>query len=388
LKITRIETFVVKIPRHDRFGGQADSPQTFAGSDYYFESDWREVYSRKTESLLIRVSTDEGIHGWGESQSPIVPEAAGTIIDRLLGPMALGHDPRDTSALWDRMYGSMNVRGQLSGFMLDAINGLDIAFWDIKGKAADKPVAELLGGPLWRKFPAYVSGIRATTDPARAVLAAEHFADGFAGVKLYLGRGVSQDIAQAHAVRKHVGDDKRLMADLFWKYTLAQAEELGRALGDMGIEWIESPLPPEEIRDHAKLAASLDIPVAVGEPLRTRFQFLDWFERRALDIAQPDIVRCGITEGRRITELAAARNIPVAFHLGVCLGIGIAATWQLAAATPGYMILEHQPPMIELSNQFLTEPLRFDHGQAVLPEKPGLGIDVNLDALGRWVGKR
>src|SRR5262245_59977156 len=114
MKITRIETFTVKIPRHDRFGGRPEEPQAFPESDYYFESDWREVYSRKTETLLIRVSTDEGIHGWGESQSPIVPEVAKTIIERLLTPMLLGHDPLCTSALWNRMYESMNVRGQLS----------------------------------------------------------------------------------------------------------------------------------------------------------------------------------------------------------------------------------------------------------------------------------
>jgi galactonate dehydratase len=384
MKITKIETFVLKIPRHDRFGGQAETPQTFPGSDYYFESDWREVYSQKTESLLIRVSTDQGIHGWGESQSPIVPEVAATIIQRLLGPMVLGHDPTDTAALWDRMYESMNVRGQLGGFMLDAISGLDIAFWDIKGKAAGKSVAQLLGGPLWRTCPVYISGIRATTDPARAALAGQYFADGFAAVKLYLGRGLREDIAQAQTVREAVGAGKRLMADLFWKYKVAEARELGQALWGMNVEWMESPLPPELIAEHAALAESVEIPLAVGEPLRTRFQFQDWFDRRALDVAQPDIARSGISESQRICDLAAARKIPVAFHLGVCLGIGIAATWQLAAATRGYTILEHQPPMLELSNQFLTEPLHMEAGQAVLPDKPGLGVDVNVDALRKW----
>jgi L-alanine-DL-glutamate epimerase-like enolase superfamily enzyme len=384
MKITGIETFVVKIPRHDRFGGQPEQPRCFADSDYYFETDWREVYSRKTESLLIRVTTDEGIQGWGESQSPIVPEVASTIIERLLAPMVLGHDPRDTDGLWDRMYESMNVRGHTGGFMLDAISGLDLAFWDIKGKAVGKSIARLLSDSVAVRLPMYVSGIRASSNVARAELAASHFDDGFAAVKLYLGRGVAADIDQAQSVRRRVAD-RRLMSDLFWKYSLAEALELGRALQDLGFEWVESPLAPEEIAGHRRLAESLDIAVAVGEPLRTRFQFLDWFRGRALDIAQPDIVRSGITEGLRISRLAAENGIPVAFHLGVCLGIGIAATWQVAAATPNYTILEHQPPMLELSNQFLAEPLLIDHGEAVIPDKPGLGVEVNLDALSRWV---
>src|SRR5436189_214210 len=108
MKITKIETFLVKVSVHDRFGGQAAKPQTFSNSDYYFEAEWNEIYSRKTESLLIRVETDEGLYGWGESQSPITPEVAKAIIDRMLAPMLVGHDPRQTTVLWDRMYKMMN----------------------------------------------------------------------------------------------------------------------------------------------------------------------------------------------------------------------------------------------------------------------------------------
>jgi L-alanine-DL-glutamate epimerase-like enolase superfamily enzyme len=384
MKISRIQTLVVKAPVHDRFGGQTSSPLTFPGTDYYFESEWREVYSRKSEALLVRIDTEEGLHGWGESQAPIMPEVAKIIIDRLLAPLLIGCDPRQTNVLWDRMYNAMRARGHTTSFMLDAISGIDIALWDIKGKAAGESVASMLGGPFTSALPGYISGLRAPTDEGRAELAARYFGEGYVAIKLYLGRGIEEDLAHARAVRQKVGNGKRIMSDLFWNYTLPEAERLGRALQELGVEWIESPLAPEDIRAHSKLADALQVSIAVGEPLRTRYQFLEWFERRALDIAQPDVARCGLTEGKRISDLASAWHIPVAFHLGVSLGVAIAATWQLAAAVPNFYILELEPPMLELSNHFLTEQLRIESGQAVLPKGPGLGIDVNMDALREW----
>ena len=381
MKIDRIRAFVVKMPYHDRFGGQTNGPLMFPGSDYYFEDDWREVYAGRTQTVLVRVDTDEGLYGWGESQAPIVPEAAYSIIEHLLGPMLLGEDPRQAERLRDKMYRSMNVRGHFTGFMVDAISGLDIALWDIKAKAAGEPLVRLLGGPLRDRLPAYVSGIRAPSADARAELAVELFAEGYSAMKLYLGHGVEADVAQAKAVRNRVGPRARLLADVFWVYSLESALRLGRELQDLGVEWIESPLPPEDIAGHAELARELDMNVAVGEALRTRHQFAEWLARDALDIAQPDLARCGISEGRRIVDLAAAHHRPVALHLGVCLGVAMVATWQMAAAAPGFYIQEHHPPMLDLSNRFLTTPLRMERDGLVVPMVPGHGGDVDLGAL-------
>ena len=384
MKIDRIRAFVAKIPYHDRFGGQTKSPPTFSGSDYYFEDDWREVYATRSQTVLVRIDTDEGLYGWGESQAPIVPEAAFSVIEELLGPMLLGADPREVERLWDKMYRSMNGRGHFTGFMVDAISGLDIALWDIKAKAAGEPLVRLLGGPFRDRLPAYLSGIRAPSDEARAEIAAKHLADGYAAVKLYMGHGIEADLAQATAVRKRVGPGARLMADVFWVYSLEAALRLGRALQSLGVEWIEAPLQPEDIAGHAALAQELDMNVAIGEPLRTRYQFAEWLRRDALDIAQPDLARCGITEGRRIVDLAAAYHRPVALHLGVCLGVGMVATWHMAAALPGFYIQEHQPPMLELSNRFLTTPLRMERDGLVVPMVPGHGADVDLAGLAAY----
>lgn len=388
MKIDRIRAFVVKMPYHDRFGGQTNGPLMFPGSDYYFEDDWREVYAGRTQTVLVRVDTDEGLYGWGESQAPIVPEAAYSVIEHLLGPMLLGEDPRQAERLRDKMYRSMNVRGHFTGFMVDAISGLDIALWDIKAKAAGEPLVRLLGGPLRDRLPAYVSGIRAPSADARAELAVELFAEGYSAMKLYLGHGVEADVAQAKAVRNRVGPRARLLADVFWVYSLESALRLGRELQDLGVEWIESPLPPEDIAGHAELARELDMNVAVGEALRTRHQFAEWLDRDALDIAQPDLARCGISEGRRIVDLAAAHHRPVALHLGVCLGVAMVATWQMAAAAPGFYIQEHHPPMLDLSNRFLTTPLRMERDGLVVPMVPGHGGDVDLGALSVYTARQ
>jgi len=388
MKIDRIRAFVVKMPYHDRFGGQTNGPLMFPGSDYYFEDDWREVYAGRTQTVLVRVDTDEGLYGWGESQAPIVPEAAYSVIEHLLGPMLLGEDPRQAERLRDKMYRSMNVRGHFTGFMVDAISGLDIALWDIKAKAAGEPLVRLLGGPLRDRLPAYVSGIRAPSADARAELAVELFAEGYSAMKLYLGHGVEADVAQAKAVRNRVGPRARLLADVFWVYSLESALRLGRELQGLGVEWIESPLPPEDIAGHAELARELDMNVAVGEALRTRYQFAEWLDRDALDIAQPDLARCGISEGRRIVDLAAAHHRPVALHLGVCLGVAMVATWQMAAAAPGFYIQEHHPPMLDLSNRFLTTPLRMERDGLVVPMVPGHGGDVDLGALSVYTARQ
>ena len=390
MKISRVHTTVVKIPHHDRFAGQAARPVTFPHSDYYFEDEWREVYSRNVESLFVRVETDEGVHGWGECQAPIVPEAAQAIVDRLLGPMLLGEDPLQTDELFERMFTSMNVRGHTTGFMLDAIAGVDIALWDIKGKALNQPIGRLLaeGDPVRERLPLYVSGLRADGPQAKADLAEQYFKEGYAAVKVFLGRGVETDIQIAETLRQQLGPQRRLLSDLLWSYGYADALRLGEVLENCRFEWIEAPLGVEDVDSHARLARALGVIVAGGEALRSFQQFADWIEQGALGIVQPDVARCGLTGARRVARLARKSSLPVAFHVGVCLGIAMAATWHLAAATANFYLQEHQPPPFEYSNRFFREGLAISGGEAIVPDRPGLGIDVDTDALMREMRTR
>lgn len=367
----------------DRFGSQHTDPAALAGGLYHFEKEWNEVHPTVSQCVLVYIETDEGLHGWGECQAPIAPEATREIIDQLLGPMILSADPHAVNFLWNRMYRSMAGRGQITGFMLDAMAGIDIALWDIKGKAAGVPVFRLLGGPCRQRLPLYVSGLRGTTHRSRISMAKDFYKQGYAAIKIYIGRGAEADLSFLKSLREAIGPDKRLLTDAQWSYTEAEAERVGRGLEELGVEWFETPVLPENVKGHARLASALQIAVTAGESMRTRFDFREWFEQGALDIAQPDIARCGITEGRRIAEMAEAYHVPIAFHLGMSLGVANAATWHVAAAIQNFYIQEIHPPLVELSNRFFREPLEIERGEAVLPNRPGLGIDVDRDALAK-----
>jgi galactonate dehydratase len=156
---------------------------------------------------------------------------------------------------------------------------------------------------------------------------------------------------------------------------------LGRRLEKAGAMWYEAPIEPEDARGNAELARSLDLPVANGETLRTRLEFLPWLELRALDIAQPDIGRCGITEGLAIIDLAEAFHIPVALHIGMASPVMIAATLQVAAASPQVDMVEFQPVVLEAANRLLKKPIHCEGGRMRVPEGPGLGIEIDEAAL-------
>ena len=168
MKITKVETVLVRIPMLDRFGGQKSGPEALAGGLYHFEKEWNEVHPLVSQCVLVCVETDAGLHGWGECQAPIAPEATREIIDQLLGPMILGADPHAVNSIWERMYRSMAGRGQITGFMLDAMAGIDIALWDIKAKLAGLRVALwTVDDPVWIER-ARATGVEAliTNDPA------------------------------------------------------------------------------------------------------------------------------------------------------------------------------------------------------------------------------
>jgi L-alanine-DL-glutamate epimerase-like enolase superfamily enzyme len=388
LKIERLDIYIIKVDQHDRFGAQAQEPQTLGGSRYYFETEWREEYSTQSQSCFIRIETDNGLVGWGEAQAPLVPEVAGSLVRELLGPIVLGMDPRQPEVVYDKLYHSMNVRGHTTGFMLDAMAGIDLALWDIKGRAYNAPVCEVLGGPFRTRLPAYISGIRGASIEARVELSRKAAASGYSGVKAYLGRGLSRDEAEIRALRAGLDAETSIETDWFWKYDRSDALRLGRIADELRLAWIESPLDPEDIAGHAALAQALDTPIAVGEPLRTTRQFLEWCRHEALDIAQPDILRTGITEGKKIADLVHAHHRTIAPHSSIFLGTGTAATWHLSAAIPNFRVQEHQPPSFEITNRFIEPAMQVVHGELVVPLGPGLGVSVNEQKIASSVAQQ
>jgi len=182
-------------------------------------------------------------------------------------------------------------------------------------------------------------------------------------------------------VREAVGESTTLLCDLLWRYRLDEALRIGRILDSEGYEWLEAPLPPEDLAGHRKLVQALDVPIAIGEAMRSIYEFQPWLESESLEITQPDVVRMGLTAARKLAALAEARRIPVAPHVGVCTAIGMAATWQFAASIPNFLIQEYQFELLQTANGILKSPLTTDSGELKVPTDPGLGIEVDEEKL-------
>jgi L-alanine-DL-glutamate epimerase-like enolase superfamily enzyme len=375
MNITSVEAIPVRVRRDEAYLGAL--PPGAGDAAYFLRPPYRALYSAHFETTFVKIATDEGVVGWGEALAPVAPEVVATIVAQLLAPVLRGRDPLAGDVLWGTMYDLMRERGHGGGFMLDAISACDIALWDLRGKILGVGVHTLLGGPHLRRVPCYVSGLPRPSDAERAALAADWQEKGFDAFKLAAGHGVEADAASLAALRERLGPAATLLLDAHWVYTLDEAVTLGRRLEGLGVAVFEAPLNPEDLDAHVRLADALAVAVAIGETERTRYQFRPWLERRGADLLQPDVGRTGISELVKIAHMAEAFNIPVAPHQSVGLGVCIAASIQAAAAIPNLWMLEYQPPVFELANTLLVEPLVCAAGAFHLPEGPGLGVAVD-----------
>lgn len=376
MKITDVIAYSVKYPQDYLL----TQPRT-AGGDYFLRPGFPTVYSANNECLLVRVETDAGLVGWGEALAPVVPEAVGTIVVKLLRPLILGADPGDVEVLWNRMYDSMRVRGHLTGFFVDAVSAVDIALWDLFGQMTKQPVSRLLGGRHRASVRVYHSGVFGGTREARVESARSLVAQGYNALKLHMGYSPEEDVATVAAIREAVGPNVALMLDGHWKYSVGEALAIGQKIEPYDVLFFEAPIVPEDTAGHAELARSLRVPIAIGEGERTRWQFLGLLQARALDVAQPDVGRTGLTEGRRIAVLAEAFNVPVAPHVSTGLGIRFAATLHYSAAIGNFLILEYQGKLLESINASLTTPIAVEASQIAVPDGPGLGVTLDEAAL-------
>jgi L-alanine-DL-glutamate epimerase-like enolase superfamily enzyme len=376
MKIESVDVYVCKFNQHYKIRGVQETPGLIEQTDYYFEPYWCQIYSRKMETCLIKITADNGLSGWGEAQAPILPEIAGSIVRLLLGPFLLGRDPLQHEKLYSQMFQMMEVRGHGNSFFHDAIAAIDIALWDLKGKYYGAPVFELLGGAYFLELPAYVSGLRQATLEEQAAKAKEFVSQGFQGVKLILGQGLDRDIHIVETIRSAMGPDAELYVDLLWKYSLPEMIQLEHRLVEQKVGFLEAPMPPNDLASHRMFSQRTRVPVAVGEQFRTVHEIAPWIESGAAHYIQPDVARCGITALLRIAELARAHHMKVAPHLGISSCVGMAATLQVSASLPHFLIQEFQLDMYEEQKKMLEEPLRIEHGKLVVPQSPGLGIEV------------
>jgi D-galactarolactone cycloisomerase len=352
----------------------------------------RAWYDTRT-AMVVEIETDTGLIGWGECYGPARMTAA---VVQSVTPWLIGEDPLRTDYLWQMIYARLRDHGQ-KGVVIEGLSGIDIALWDIKGKHFGVPAHRLLGGPLRTEVQAYATGLyrRKSGDPLRylAEEAAGYVAEGFKAVKLKVGFGVEEDAAVTRAVREAIGPDVALMVDANHAYDAVAAIRLGRLIEPYDIGWFEEPVPPEDLAGYRAVKAALSIPVAGGECEFTRYGFRDVLTSQAIDIIQPDTCAAGgLSECKKIADMAEAFGIRYNPHVWGT-GIAIAASLQLLAVLPTHTPTSLAPlqPMLEfdrtehpIRQAILKRPIEHQGGIVRIPDGPGLGIEVDREALARF----
>lgn len=345
--------------------------------------------------VLVEVICDDGTTGWGECLGPAGPNAA---IVAAYKPWLIGQDPLETEKLWAQLYNGLRDQGQ-RGLTVTALSGIDVALWDIKGKHFGVPISTLLGGRFRDSVRAYATGffkldgIDRVDDAARQ--AAQYRAEGFHATKVKIGFDPMEDLRVIAAVREAIGPDMGLMIDGNHGYDAIEAIAVGRKAAEYDICWFEEPVAPEQLDAYRAVRAGQPIPLAGGETWHTRWGMREPIEQHCVDIIQPDIGGCGgFTEGRRIADFASVHGVRVIPHVwGTAVQIAAALQF-MAAMVPDPMRNRPIEPILEFDrteNPFrqaiVTTALEAQAGVITIPNGPGLGIEINRDALREFAPK-
>lgn len=342
--------------------------------------------------LVVRVSTDAGISGIGEVDSS--PLAAKAVIE---GPFShsltsglrellIGQDPLQTEYLWYRMYNS-NIYSGRRGIAIHAMSGIDIALWDIKGKFFQQPIWKLLGGGFHERIRCYASSLFGST-PKETGERARRFRDmGFTAMKFGwapMGKNEKTDIALVREARQGIGDENDLMIDAGLVWDAKTAIQRARAFSEYDVFWLEEPLRPDDYQGYRRLTAATEMRIAAGEEESERNSYIELMDRGQIDVVQIDLTRCGgFTEAMKIASLAYDRGLPVVNH-GFSTYINVAAALHFLNSIPNSFIAEY---VVEegttLRDSLTRERIAACDGFLQIPEEPGLGMELNEDAISR-----
>lgn len=385
MKITRVISHVL----------QYDMPEVLGYSQQYYD---------KRTAHLVEVQTDEGITGWGECFGPgNVAIANKAIVEQVIQPMVLGHDPMDRDVIWHKVYNLLRDHGQ-KGMPLQSLSGVDIALWDIAGKVAGLPLHKLIGGAHRSDVACYGYGMMLRDEPIDDL--ARRFEDeaaaikemGFVATKMKTGMGPKPDVKLCEAVRRGVGDDFDFMVDANHAYTTSDAFYVGRALDELGAYWFEEPIAPEDLDGYRELRAGLSVNISGGEAEFNRWGWRSILENRGLDIAQPEVCALGgISEYLRVLALCHAHFTPVINHVWGS-AISVATNLQLLGAMPALPgglhpwepLLEFDTTDNKFRDNLLAKPLdiqgqvKNNAGRVAIPTDPGIGVEPDMDFIDHY----
>lgn len=394
LKITNVETLILRSPAAPGKSEDEFVSMTPLGAMTGTKGLWNRLERGETvrqggyrQTLLVKITTDQGVVGWGESHSVMTPRAVATIIADLFKPVIMGEDARRIEAIWEKMYSTQRLRGYGTGYFTRAMAGIDIALWDIVGKASGLPVYQLLGGKFRDRIPTY-QGVGGGAPSEVAENVQKLLEIGYTVQKMSLAKGRGEqirDVNRVVAAAEVLKDHGEILVDSLGGYTLAEASRVGRILDAQGnVGWWEDVLMPEDFEGMAILASEMDMPICAGEQYSNRFQFAELFDRRACDIINPDTSRIGITETKRIAILADVKNILFSPHSSMGSAPYRASAIHLCASCPNAVILEGgESYKREFGDQILKTRLPYSPGYVEVPDLPGLGFDFDETELAK-----
>ncbi|HXU41366.1 MAG TPA: mandelate racemase/muconate lactonizing enzyme family protein [Burkholderiales bacterium] len=340
----------------------------------------------KRDAVVVKITTDEGVTGWGEAHHGRAHTTVAKLIETTLQQLIRGMEVHNVVGVWEKMYRyQLASHGMGAGACL-AISGIDMALWDIRGKALGLPLYRLLGGTR-RAIPAYAGGVSLGYQPPAQLIeeAKKSIDQGYKAIKLRLGDSPKKDIERVRAIRKAFGDGIVILTDANIGCSVEDVRQLMPALDELNIGWLEEPFPAHDYRSYREARSFGRTPLAAGENHYTRFEFDRVIEDGAITILQPDLSKSGgITECLRIAAMASAWKLPIHPHSSMT-GLNHAASIHFLAAIDNGGYFEGD---VSKSNRYRDElvenPGKIDRDGNVYPlDKPGIGLEVNEEFLAK-----
>ncbi len=395
MKFETIEVFVMR----------ASHREPYWGVNYVMEEEWdgiyqdystayplrvrsKPLYTPELNAVLAKVTTDSGVVGWGESKAVVAPGAVKAILEDMVIPGIQDLNPLDISLIKERMVGLLRLRGHLQGFYQEAISGIEIALWDLKGKIAGLPVYSLLGGGFRDRIPTYASSLPGlkpgfTSEDVQRIQddALRAMQEGFRALKIAVGFGYTPDLASLDAVREIVGESCSILMDAGGCYDYHTALRVARELERRNVFWLEAPLPIDDFSGYVELSKSISIPIA-DDLIWTTGIIKEMLRAGGKIIFLPEVLKAGgILECKQIAELADRFHMPFAPHVSQGTILQFAATAHVCASAPNFLICEYWWQENPLGNSILKQPLEIKDGYIIVPQAPGLGVEVNEEAI-------
>ena len=338
----------------------------------------------KRDAVLVKVTTDSGLSGWGEAHAARAPSAMAELINSTLRYLVLGRDVSDPQAIWDYVYRMQIASHGMGTAAVIGLSGIDLAIWDIRAKAAGLPLYSMLGGNK-KPIKSYAGGVSLGYQPPDELIAEieKLVTLGYPAIKLRVGDSIARDRERIGRVREHFGDELEILVDANTAYSFEDAASISSTLEDCGVGWLEEPFSPQNYEDYRALAKHTRVPLAAGENHYTRFDFMRLRDDKSVTVWQADLSKCGgLTEALRIAEIATEHDIKIHPHTSLT-GINMAASIHFLSAIQNAGYFEADVSVYNPFRDELTGP-----GHETLPagmvqnlELPGIGIEIDESRL-------